>query len=284
MVPSGLVLTLAQDASLRAPRDGHRRVGVSRRILENRVKGVRLSDREVPRRRSARNVRNAPRKLSSRYDGRIRSRVRFGARDYDAETGRWTARDPILFEGGDSNLYAYVGNDPVSFVEPTGTDAWSVAASFGSGVVAGAAGALAIGALAVGAVAVGVPAAIVSGALLVAAVSGGVVLGLNVGLNYGTKNWNGLTFDAGTFVGGAGVGRLGGRFLAETINGVASPAWSVRSDWGQRYMRGLGTVGTWWRTGFNPGSAGGTAGGAGAGGAAAPGLCDNIRELSGAGQ
>ncbi|WP_442939870.1 RHS repeat domain-containing protein, partial [Nitrospina gracilis] len=31
--------------------------------------------------------------------------VRFGARDYDPETGRWTIKDPIRFEGGDSNLY-----------------------------------------------------------------------------------------------------------------------------------------------------------------------------------
>ena len=30
--------------------------------------------------------------------------TRFGARDYDAETGRWTAKDPILFNGGDPNL------------------------------------------------------------------------------------------------------------------------------------------------------------------------------------
>jgi RHS repeat-associated protein len=40
--------------------------------------------------------------------------VRFGARDYDAETGRWTAKDPIGFAGGQPNLYAYVGNDPVN--------------------------------------------------------------------------------------------------------------------------------------------------------------------------
>ncbi|WP_409420617.1 RHS repeat-associated core domain-containing protein [Pseudaeromonas sp. ZJS20] len=31
--------------------------------------------------------------------------TRFGFRDYDAETGRWTSKDPIGFGGGDSNLY-----------------------------------------------------------------------------------------------------------------------------------------------------------------------------------
>lgn len=46
--------------------------------------------------------------------------VRFGARDYDPETGRWTAKDPILFAGGDTNLYGYVLNDPVNWNDPTG--------------------------------------------------------------------------------------------------------------------------------------------------------------------
>jgi len=46
--------------------------------------------------------------------------VRFGARDYDAETGRWTANDSLLFWGRDANLYAYVGGDPVNRIAPTG--------------------------------------------------------------------------------------------------------------------------------------------------------------------
>ena len=46
--------------------------------------------------------------------------VRFGARDYDAEMGRWTAKDPILFAGRDTDLYGYVFNDPVNLRDPSG--------------------------------------------------------------------------------------------------------------------------------------------------------------------
>ncbi len=46
--------------------------------------------------------------------------VRFGYRDYDPETGRWTAKDPILFAGGDTDLYGYCLNDPVNLTDSDG--------------------------------------------------------------------------------------------------------------------------------------------------------------------
>lgn len=46
--------------------------------------------------------------------------TQFGARWYDAEVGSWLSKDPILFGGGDTNLYGYVMNDPVNMVDPSG--------------------------------------------------------------------------------------------------------------------------------------------------------------------
>ena len=46
--------------------------------------------------------------------------VRFGARDYDPIAGRWTAKDPIGFAGGDTNLYAYALNSPLDRADPNG--------------------------------------------------------------------------------------------------------------------------------------------------------------------
>ena len=46
--------------------------------------------------------------------------VRFGARDYDAEAGRWTCKDPKRFKGGDTDLYGYCGNDPINTIDPYG--------------------------------------------------------------------------------------------------------------------------------------------------------------------
>jgi RHS repeat-associated protein len=56
--------------------------------------------------------------------------VRFGARDYEAYAGRWTAKDPIIFDGGLSNLYSYVGSDALNFVDPSGENPLFLAAVF----------------------------------------------------------------------------------------------------------------------------------------------------------
>ena len=66
--------------------------------------------------------------------------VRFGYRDYDPNTGRWTAKDPVLFDGDDTDLYGYVLNDPINFVDPWGLlsrEKNFIAGAFGSTVLIG---------------------------------------------------------------------------------------------------------------------------------------------------
>ncbi|HZQ21875.1 MAG TPA: RHS repeat-associated core domain-containing protein [Terriglobales bacterium] len=55
--------------------------------------------------------------------------IRFGARDYDPVAGRWTASDPIRFDGGDPNLYRYAVADPVNRRDPAGLDSTRAAGS-----------------------------------------------------------------------------------------------------------------------------------------------------------
>jgi len=45
--------------------------------------------------------------------------VRFGARDYDAATGRWTAPDPIGLAAG-PNRFEYAASAPANIVDPSG--------------------------------------------------------------------------------------------------------------------------------------------------------------------
>jgi RHS repeat-associated protein len=46
----------------------------------------------------------------------------YRARYYDPKVGRFVTKDPISFAGGDVNLYGYVLNDPVVWIDPWGLD------------------------------------------------------------------------------------------------------------------------------------------------------------------
>jgi RHS repeat-associated protein len=46
--------------------------------------------------------------------------IRFGRRDYDPVSGRWTSRDPLLFAEEETNLYLYADDDPVNLSDPSG--------------------------------------------------------------------------------------------------------------------------------------------------------------------
>jgi hypothetical protein len=120
-----------------------------------------LDRRARPQRRDAR--RETP---IAGYDLATESLI---ARDYDPETGRWTAKDPIRFDGGDTNIYAYVGGDPVNYQDPTGL--------FDLGVDPGKilAGASLLGGAAMGGAAIGLAGDI----MITVAAAGAVVLAID---------------------------------------------------------------------------------------------------------
>lgn len=57
---------------------------------------------------------------------RLPGLVNFKARYYDAEIGRWTSKDPIRFDANDTNLYGYVANDPINWIDPDGQQAVAI--------------------------------------------------------------------------------------------------------------------------------------------------------------
>jgi RHS repeat-associated protein len=62
----------------------------------------------------------------------------FGAREYDAQVGRFISKDPIWPRGG-LNPYTYAYNSPLNFIDPTGLSVAGGIAQIGLG------GAIAVG-------------------------------------------------------------------------------------------------------------------------------------------
>ena len=62
--------------------------------------------------------------------------IRFGARDYEPEVGRWTCKDPVGFKSRQPNLQSYVENRPVDSSDPSGLSvAAGVISGFGGDVL-----------------------------------------------------------------------------------------------------------------------------------------------------
>jgi RHS repeat-associated protein len=131
------------------------------------------------------------------------------ARYYDSSVGRFIEEDPIAFGGGNVNLMAYAGNNPVMQIDPNGQ--WLLGA--GIGAVGGFFGGLTSGIIN-GNAKTGIIGGIVGG---ITGAIAGTVTGLGVGLVapdiVGTPASMAAAASAGAIVGGA----VGGAF-----NGLAS--------------------------------------------------------------
>jgi len=66
--------------------------------------------------------------------------LRFGFRDYDPGTGRWTAKDPIFFAGGDTDLYGYCLSDPINLIDSFGLKFSDILPGIKKAIVEGAKG------------------------------------------------------------------------------------------------------------------------------------------------
>jgi RHS repeat-associated protein len=176
-------------------------------------------------------------------------------RAYDPNLQRWLSRDPIVEFGG-VNLFAYVGNNPISMFDPFGLYGNRVSGPEGPvgpaspyvpggafyvptplpppGPVAYVIGGVVVGVATAAVVVVGAPIA-VAGLIAVGlapatatatvtvtvgvagALGGGIAIGRTV--NSAINNdWNTVAFNAGTIAGGGLVGiRGGGRFLSDNM-------------------------------------------------------------------
>ncbi len=81
------------------------------------VSGAAIDPMSPPQRGTCR---DAPFGFAAGLHDSVTEPVHFGARECDPVTGRWMQKEPIRFAGGDTNIYAYVGGDPVNYSDPSG--------------------------------------------------------------------------------------------------------------------------------------------------------------------
>ena len=111
------------------PRPARSQAPFDRRALRSRV-DVQL---ELRRFDLAVLSRSSPCRSRRPVEVDVSQESRWGShRGYDelALESQQTAKDPILFNGGDTNLYGYVLNHPINLIDPRGTDIWSEVIGF----------------------------------------------------------------------------------------------------------------------------------------------------------
>lgn len=165
----------------------------------------------------------------------------YRARYYHPGMGRFISEDPLGFGGGDWNIYAYVGGNPIVFIDPDGRFLVNVVTA-GIGAIVGGGSNLAmqllqnggnLGCVDWGDVGIATGVGAVAGALAPFAATGVMAAGLGGASNvvqYGLTQWSngnaitgqGMAWNALT---GAGGGLIGGGFTRAGLR------WDEASPW-----------------------------------------------------
>ena len=150
-------------------------------------------------------------------------------RVYSATLNRFLSPDPLGLEGG-LNLYMYGEGNPLMYIDPLGLLSWRQVGYFAGGAVVGAAVATAVVVAAPVAVAglVGLglsttaASATVTVGLTALSAAGAVSTGINTYNAVKRDDWDTVAYNAGTVVGGLGVGIYGGGRSLAGLNGTPS--------------------------------------------------------------
>jgi RHS repeat-associated protein len=171
---------------------------------------------------SVRNIVLHYRYTGQEWEGELGGLYNFRARFYDPSTGRFLTPDPLM---QNPNTYEYAYNNPINYLDPTGTWSWSDVAAVGAGIVGGA---IAI---------VTLPATLPAVGVGLLAVGAGALAG---GLTEGSiEAARGNGFEGG-FVRGVGFGAAGGLMA---VAGSAFLGGGFFASTGLDYLAGIAAEG-----------------------------------------